>query len=76
MPSACPPWVPPFATLLGVLLGGVGYSGLAGKPGVYAEITSVLDWLLENSDASDPVTAQPIPDGCAIPAWFGDNVII
>ena len=52
------------------------YSGLAGKPGVYAEITSVLDWLLENSDTSDPVTAQPIPDGCAIPAWFGDNVII
>ena len=51
-------------------------SGLVGKPGVYAEITSVLDWLLENSDASDPVTAQPVPDGCAIPAWFGDNVII
>ena len=51
------------------------YSGLAGKPGVYAEITSVLDWLLENSDTSDPVTAQPIPDGCAIPAWFGDNVM-
>ena len=50
-------------------------SGLAGKPGVYAEITSVLDWLLENSDTSDPVTAQPIPDGCAIPAWFGDNVM-
>ena len=50
-------------------------SGLVGQPGVYAEITSVLDWLLENSDASDPVTAKPVPE-CAIPAWFGDNVTI
>ena len=48
-------------------------SALAGKPGVYAEVTTVLDWIKANSDHTNPVTEEPIPTGCAIPNWYNDN---
>ena len=50
------------------------FSGSPGKPGVYAEVTSVLEWIIENTDHLDPIIQQPIPDGCTYPGWFGDGV--
>ena len=50
------------------------FSGSPGKPGVYAEVTSVLEWIIENTDHLDPIIQQPIPDGCIYPGWFGDGV--
>ena len=46
-------------------------------PGVYARVTTVLDWIKTNLGKCDalpsPATAAPPADGCGSPDWANDE---
>ena len=50
-------------------------------PGVYARVTTVLDWIKTNLGMCDalpspsPTTAAPPADACGSPQWANDEVI-
>merc|ERR1711994_354631 len=44
--------------------------------GVYAEVSSVLDWVnsyVSLCESTDPAPTNEPPTGCALPAWKGDD---
>jgi len=68
-------WVDPNTQkvkLIGVVSWGAGCAG-AQNPGVYAEVTTVLQWVIDNSDHTNPVTPDPNAPVCQIPNWYNDT---